>query len=149
MKFATVQRPSRRNHVSPFEAIVNEFFNNDLPKAIAKPVLKSNPAVNVFETDDNFVIEMAVPGLTKKDININIEDDKLTISAKQEADETKEGTTFLRREFSKYDFSRTFNLTDSIDQDSVKAIFKNGILTLTLAKKEEAKPQPARQIEIA
>ena len=101
----------------------------------------------MIENSDNLKIEVAAPGLTKKDININVEKDILTISAEREI-KHKEGETYSRKEFSYDNFKRTFQLPDTIDATNIKAIFKNGILEITLAKKEEAKELPARAIEI-
>lgn len=121
-----------------------------------KPVFVSNhfgatvhqrPAVNVLEKDDAFVIELAAPGLNKADFNIKVENDVLTIAAKKEVT-PKEGEKYTRKEFNYTQFTRTFQLPETVDTTQITAAFENGILTLNLAKKEEAKVQPARAIAI-
>ena len=129
---------------------LNHFFN----ALQAKPVKKTyhakaaNAAVNIAETDDNFRVELAAPGWAKADFNIELDNDVLTIHAKKEATEAKEGEKFLRREFVAKELKRTFNLPDTIDTLAISAEYVNGILTLTLPKKEEAKPQAPRKVAI-
>ena len=93
---------------------------------------------------------MAAPGLTKKDIKVDVDGDLLKISAIKAA-EKKEGEEkkYTLREFNFSTFERTFTLPESVDNQSISAKFKDGILNLTLAKKEEAKPVPARTIKIS
>ena len=130
-----------------FDNLFNELTNGSFSKPKRNNFIKSRPAVNVIESNDNFKIEAAVPGLTKKDININVEKDILTISAEREIKQT-EGEKFSRKEFSYDNFKRTFQLPESVDVTNIKATFKNGILEITIAKKEEAKELPPRAIEI-
>jgi len=150
MTFVKVN-PRRRNHnhINPFFNVFNEFMNSTLPEIADKDVHKSRPAVNVIEGKENFKIELAAPGLDKSDFNINIEKNVLTISAEKAVEENAEAPKYSRREFNYNEFSRTFRLPKTIDTNKVKANFNNGILILTLAKKEEAKEQPARKIEIS
>ena len=130
-----------------FDNLFNELANGSSPKPKRNNSMKSRPAVNVIESNDNFKIEVAVSGLNKKDININVEKDILTISAEKEIKQT-EGEKYSRKEFSYDNFKRTFQLPDSVDATNIKATFKNGILEVTIAKKEEAKELPPRAIEI-
>lgn len=106
------------------------------------------PPVNVKETEDDYLLELAVPGLKKDEFKVEINDGILTIEAerKVENEESKEGYT--RREFSFTNFTRRFTLPETADETNISAIYTDGILTVTLPKKEEAKPQPARLIEI-
>lgn len=107
------------------------------------------PPVNVRETDDNFELELIVPGFTKEDFEIKVDDGILSITVQKEKEqaETKDGYT--RREYRARNFTRRFTLPEAADDTAINAAYHNGILTLTLPKKEEAKPQPARLIEIA
>lgn len=130
-----------------FDNLLNEFVNGSFSKPKRNNFIKNRPAVNVIENNDNFKIEVAAPGLTKKDININVEKDVLTISAEREVKQ-KEGETYSRKEFSYDNFKRTFQIPETVDASNIKASFKNGILEITLAKKEEAKELPPRAIEI-
>ncbi len=130
---------------------LNHFFNAFLQPQTVKRNHKTtgaNAAVNIAETEDNFRVELAAPAWTKADFNIELDNDVLTIHAKKEATEAKEGEKFLRREFVAKELKRTFNLPDTIDTAAISAEYVNGILTLTLPKKEEAKPQAPRKVAI-
>jgi HSP20 family protein len=105
------------------------------------------PATNVMEDENAFRIEMMVPGYSKKDIKINIEKNMLIVSSELQNEKEGDNVTYTRREFVSNDFSRSFELPETIDQDGIKADYKNGILTLTLPKKEEVKIK--KEIQIA
>ncbi|MBX6379490.1 MAG: Hsp20/alpha crystallin family protein [Thermoflavifilum aggregans] len=109
------------------------------------------PAVNIIETRDSFEVEMAAPGMDKKDFKVELDGNLLTISSeKKDERELKEGENYTRREFSYQSFRRTFTLPkDVVDVDQIKAHYKDGILHLTIPKKEEAKQKPPKMIEIA
>lgn len=103
------------------------------------------PSTNVMEDKDAYRIEMAIPGFSKEDVKISIEKNLLTISS--EKTEEKKDVNYTRREFARYEFRRSFRLPETIDQEQIQAEFRNGILTLTLPKKEEVKL--TREITIA
>lgn len=111
----------------------------------------SIPAVNIQESEDNFVVAVAVPGKTKEDFNIELDNDVLTISSEEKKEnEVKEGNgRFTRREFSYSSFKRAFSLPESVDGEKISASYNNGVLEIKLPKKEEAKVQPKRMIEIS
>jgi HSP20 family protein len=125
--------------------VFDEFFNNVPARTNFSGTL---PAVNVKETEDDYAIELAVPGLKKEDFKVEINEGILTIAAerKTENEEKKEGYT--RREFSYTNFTRRFTLPETADETNISASYTDGILVLNLPKKEEAKPQPARLIEV-
>lgn len=108
------------------------------------------PAVNIRETQEGFEVEMAAPGMSKKDFNIELDNNLLTISSeKQHENEQKENERFTRREFSYQSFKRSFSLPkDVVDADKIAARYENGVLQLHIPKKEEAKPRPPKQISI-
>ncbi len=109
------------------------------------------PAVNVKENDNEFSIEVAAPGLSKKDFQVNYENGRLTISSeKKDEREEKDGDRITRREFSYRSFQRSFTVPEEVvDAEKIDAKYTDGILYLTLPKREEAKPRPARQIKIS
>ena len=109
------------------------------------------PAVNVKENDNEFSIEVAAPGLSKKDFHVNYENGRLTISSeKKDEHEEKDGDRITRREFSYRSFQRSFTVPEElVDAEKIDAKYTDGILYLTLPKREEAKPRPARQIKIS
>lgn len=105
------------------------------------------PAVNISENNDQYHIEMAVPGLKKEDFKVNLEGDVLTISAEIKKEAEKEEKQYKKQEFSYSSFLRSFTLPDSVDHGSIDATYKDGVLVIEVAKKEEAK-NAVRQIEI-
>jgi HSP20 family protein len=107
------------------------------------------PSVNIKENTDAFTVEVAAPGFDKGDFKLQLNHDLLTISSeKQVENETKEGEQFTKREFSYQSFSRSFTLPHTADGDKIEAAYENGILKVSIPKKEEAKPKPSRTIEI-
>ena len=109
------------------------------------------PAVNIKETPENFEVEMAAPGMTKNDFRVELDGNLLTItSEKKVQNEQKEDEHYTTREFSYQSFQRTFQLSkDVVDVDKIGAKYENGLLHLTIPKKEEAKQKPPRMIQIA
>lgn len=107
------------------------------------------PAMNVKETEKDYMIEMAAPGLTKNDFNITIDDGVLTISAEKEMESEEKEENFLRREFSYNSFARSMSLPESIDESKdIKAEYHDGVLNVTLHKKPGAKPKAAKKIKV-
>ena len=111
----------------------------------------SLPAVNVKETNEHFVVEMAAPGMKKEDFKVQLENNMLTISSEHKQEhEHKEEDRYTRKEFSYQSFQRSFQLSkETVDADNIQAKYENGVLTLTIPKREEAKQKPARLIEIS
>ncbi|HDR88801.1 MAG TPA: Hsp20/alpha crystallin family protein [Bacteroidetes bacterium] len=103
------------------------------------------PAANVMEQPDSYLIEMAVPGYDRENINIELEKNELSISGKNPE---KEGDVYTYREFGMGDFSRNFVLPQAADPEKIDASFRDGILTVRIGKREEAIPKPPRQIDI-
>ncbi|WP_423818570.1 Hsp20/alpha crystallin family protein [Salinimicrobium sp. TIG7-5_MAKvit] len=110
----------------------------------------SVPAVNISENDDAFTLELAAPGMTKKDFNLELDNGVLTISAEEKKEEEKKdnGGGFTRREFSYTSFKRAFSLPDTVEADKISAEYKEGVLMINLPKREDAKVQAKRMIEI-
>lgn len=110
----------------------------------------SIPAVNIRETNDSFEVEMAAPGMTKKDFRIELDNNLLTISSeKKQENEHKEGDRYTKREFCYQSFQRSFSLPkEVVDGEKIQAKYEDGVLRLSIPKKEEAKPRPPKQIEI-
>ena len=110
------------------------------------------PSVNVKETADEFTVEMAAPGMKKEDFDIQLENDVLTIRSevRREDEEKDQSGKYTRREFSYQSFQRSFNLNNQVvDDGKISATYEDGILRLTIPKKEEAKEKPPRMIEVA
>ncbi len=107
------------------------------------------PAVNINETTKQFDLEFAAPGFKKEDFKISIDDGILTISAEKKEEKSEENKKFTRREFSFNSFSRSFTLPESVSMDNVDAKYTNGILKLSIPKKEETKVLPKKDIKVA
>jgi HSP20 family protein len=107
------------------------------------------PAVNISENEDGFMLEMAAPGLKKSDFKINLDNNVLTISSEKQEEQEDGKQNYSCKEFNFSSFSRSFTLPKSIDFDKIKADYKDGILKVSLPKREDAKVALNRQIEIA
>lgn len=141
-----------RKNTAPFlPSVFDELLNTDwVGGRTNNYIAKTTPAVNVLESDDSFTLQVAAPGLNKEDFNIELDNDVLTISSQSEDNEaTQEEGKFTRREFSYASFKRSFNLPDSVNVAEIKAAYEHGVLIVGLPKREEAKVQPSRMIEIA
>ena len=135
-----------RNYVP---AYWDDFFNDSFYNSRNNYSSKGwNPSVNVTESDLNYLIEVAVPGVSRKELNINIEDDVLSISSERKEKKEKNETRYLRREFSHSTFKRSFTLPETIDTDKVSARHEDGILIVELPKKEEVVQKISRNIEV-
>jgi HSP20 family protein len=108
------------------------------------------PAVNILEDNDGFTVEMAAPGMNKKDFEITLENETLTVSSELKNErELKEDERYTRREFSYQSFHRSFHLPKSVvDETKIKAKYEDGMLRILIPKREEAKALPPRRIEI-
>ena len=113
----------------------------------------ASPAVNIKETDADFEIEIAAPGMTKEDFSIRVDNDEelvIALEKKHEHKDEKKNENYLRREFSYTSYHQAFTLPDNIDVEAIKAGMVNGVLEITLPKKTPEKQIPAsRHIEIA
>lgn len=107
------------------------------------------PAVNIKDTPEQFVVEVAVPGMDKKDFKINLKDNMLIISSERKKEEEEVEGNYTRREYSYQSFCRSFTLPNNIvDSDKISAKYENGELLITIPKREEAKPKGPRMIDI-
>lgn len=134
---------------SALPSLVEGFINRDFDNFVAPQFFGNLPAVNVLESQDGFKLEVAAPGYKKEDFKISVQHNVLTVSASQENKTEEVKPKYARREFSFGSFKRTFNLPQTIDGEQINATYSDGILHVTLPKKEEAKPKEARLIEIA
>lgn len=142
VKFAN---PQKANAVKPWVNDVFDTFFND--SFVSDRMVSRVPAVNIAETEGNYQIELAAPGLKKEDFKINVDKNTLSITVEKKSEAVQENKKFNRREFSYSSFVRSFSLPDTIDYSGIDARYTDGILTIELAKKEEAKIQ-TREIEV-
>ena len=138
MATATNCRTNRSRPVAfrHFGNIINELMNTSVGDVIThKNVDYSTPLINVMEYDENYTLEMIAPGLTKSDINISIDKKVLTISSEKKYEGEQK---FKVREFKYGVFKRSFKLPEIVDTDKISATMEDGILKLTLSKKDKA-----------
>jgi HSP20 family protein len=131
----------------PFPSIIDELLKPDWLGGM-QSFNHNVPAVNIKETDSSFGIELAAPGKTKEDFNIEIDHNVLTISSEEKAEKEETQGKYTRKEFNYSSFRRAFTLPETVNTDSINATYENGVLYVALPKKEEALPKPKRLIEI-
>lgn len=136
----------------PFTTLFDRFFTGEPFRAELRPWTEelSNrtwmPAVDIRETAEAFLVSAELPGLSRDDINITLEDSVLTLSGERRFEKEAEKDNYHRIERSYGSFSRSFTLGSGVEAEKVKASFKDGVLTVTVPKREESKP---RKISIA
>ena len=124
------------------------FFDNAFGSLLNRDYYEEgrlSPSVDVFEKSDKYVINAEIPGMEKNDIKIDVKDGALAISGEKKYEEKKEDENYIRVERRYGKFERRFNLPENVDVEKVSANYKNGVLEVTLPKKEEAKP---KQIDV-
>ena len=140
--------------VNQWPLLFDDFFNREFSNWGLENFSDTNttvPRVNVKENKDNFVVEVAAPGMDKKDFRIQLDGNLLTVSSEktEQNNEDNQDEKYSRREFSYQSFQRTFTLPkDVVDADKIAAKYENGLLHLEIPKKEEAKQKPPKQIQI-
>lgn len=140
-----------------FPALVDDFFNTDVfftPRLIdvnggLNGLIENIPSANITETNDAYKIQVAAPGLEKKDFKIEVENGLLSVSAEKQTEEKEEKENYSRREFSYNSFSRTFSLPENSVSDKLEAKYDKGILSLTLPKKEITLTKPKKEIKVS
>jgi HSP20 family protein len=148
----------RNQFRSSFPVFFDDFFNRDVFQWGLTNSSSTNttiPAVNIMENKDGFMIEVAAPGMDKKDFQVKLDENVLTISSekqesREEKNDEKTDEHYTRREFSYQSFSRSFTLKkDLIDTEKIEAKYEAGVLRLSLPKKESARQEQKRLIEVA
>lgn len=108
----------------------------------------SVPAVNITENKDDYEVSLAVPGMKKDDFRIDVDGNMLTISSEKEESKEEKEKTFTRKEYNYSSFSRSFTLPDEVNKEKIEAKYEEGVLRLTLPRKEEAKKSTAKKIAV-
>ena len=138
--------------IPTFPSFFDSFFSRDLMDWNNSNFSSTNstlPAVNIRENDESFVIEVAAPGLAKENFKVNLDRNRLVISSEMRDEKTDNFKKYSRREFSYQSFERSFSLPEgTVDSENISAKYADGILLVSLPKREEIKPKPARDIEI-
>ncbi|TZF83600.1 Hsp20/alpha crystallin family protein [Pedobacter sp. BS3] len=141
VKFAN---PKSSTPATWFNDVFDSFFNDSF---VSDRLTSRVPAVNIAETENEYHIELAAPGLKKDDFKINLDKDVLSISVESKNETTDENKKYSRREYSYTSFVRSFTLPESADHAKIDAEYTDGVLKINVAKKEEAKYQP-REIAV-
>ncbi len=144
--------PVKSSLAPTFSRMIDDFFNREMSDFMSTNFANGDlPAVNVKETDEAYVVELAAPGLRREDFQVELKDNVLSIRSevKDEHKEEEENGRYTRREFSYRAFQRSFSLDQTlVDDESINATYQDGVLNITLPKREEAKPKAPRVIEI-
>ena len=136
----------RDSFLTPFDKMFDQMIETHFPNVVQQVGVKpyqgtAYPKVNVYEYEDKVGIIAEIPGLKKKQLNIEVEDGVLTISGDKHGIEEQEGATVLRRELKASSFRRSFELGELLDGDNIKADFKDGVLSVSIPKVEPKKPK--------
>ena len=132
-----------------FSNYFDSFFRDFDSDFLRNSNLTKVPSANIIETSDDFRIELAVPGINKKDIKINLEKRYLTIEGGDETKTEDSNERFTRKEFNYNSFKRSFRLPHTVDSEKISAKYNDGILNVIIPKKEEEKEKPALQIKVS
>ncbi|MDA6070118.1 Hsp20/alpha crystallin family protein [Flavobacterium sp. AC] len=141
------------NNTPSLPGLFEDFLNRELfnwGNSNFSSTITTVPSINIKETDDNYEVEVAAPGLDKKDFNVSLDNNLLTISCTKSVSQEDKGenNSYNRREFSYQSFHRSFELPNVVDEDYINAHYENGLLNLTIPKKEQAKQKEPKLIEI-
>ncbi|GAA4435854.1 Hsp20/alpha crystallin family protein [Pontibacter saemangeumensis] len=139
-----------RSVFSDFFTDIDRMFDNDfflMPMNLKRQMEGKVPSVNIRDKEKEFLIEVAAPGMKKEDFNIDMEEGMLTISSQKEEDKTEEKENYKRREYNYSSFSRSFNLPENVKPEEIKAQYQDGVLSLTIPKKQEQE-KPKQKIKI-
>ncbi|NNC94637.1 MAG: Hsp20/alpha crystallin family protein [Chitinophagales bacterium] len=139
---------NQKNSKPKFNSLFDEFFNTgDYPTAFGGNIMKT-PAVNVIETNDSYKIQVSAPGFKKENLNIQVEENLLTISGELKTENKEEGEKYTRKEFSSSSFSRSFTVPETVIAEKIEGKYEDGILNIVLPKLEEVKGI-SKKIEIS
>ena len=142
MTYVTLRRPAR--NLFQFHNEMGQVFN-DLFASPNEPTDETenrwNPSVDIAETDSGFEVRAELPGVKQEDVNVSVRDNVLTLRGEKRQEETDEGKNYRRVERHYGSFQRAFTLPPTVDADAITAAYRDGVLTLTVPKAEEAKPK--------
>jgi HSP20 family protein len=136
--------PDEMVRFSPVSDLFDEFFRNSGFMGTRQAV----PPANIYEMPDQWRIEISAPGYEKSDFSVNLDKHVLTVGLEKKSEKSEKDVKYSRREFDYSAWNRRFDLPDAADSDKIKTEYKNGILVLSVPKREEALEKPARQIAV-
>ncbi|MBA2612036.1 MAG: Hsp20/alpha crystallin family protein [Bacteroidetes bacterium] len=138
------------NGLSNLERSVDfpSFFNDTLDRLWKDEPMHWMPSVNIKERAEDFKIDLAVPGMDKKDFKVEVDNGVLTVSGERTEEKSEENEKLTRREFHYGSFKRAFTLPETADVEKINANYKDGLLSLTVGKREDSRLKPKKQITI-
>ncbi len=147
----TLVRLNNRNFASTRRSNngVDDMYNWFMNERPSYGECNNHPSANIKETNDDFRIELLVPGYKKENIRIQFENGVLSVKHESEVDENEENSSYINKEFSTRDFNRKFKLSDRLASEKIIATYENGVLEIAIPKKEEAKAKPVQEISIS
>jgi HSP20 family protein len=136
----------RDTFLTPFDKMFDSMVESQFPDIVKSVGVKpyqgsAYPKVNVYEYDDKVGIVAEIPGLNKKQLNVDVEDGVLTISGDKHSTFEEDGAKVIRRELKQSSFKRSFELGEQLDGDNIAANFKDGVLSVSIPKIEPEKPK--------
>jgi HSP20 family protein len=153
----SILRRKERDYIPTLRSSLSEMFNID--RFFEEPLFGSLPwngngftrvpATNIRETDDEYVVEVAAPGMSKNDFHVDVDNNVLEIKVEREKEAGEGKAQYTRKEYDYTAFYRSFSLPDSVQSDRIKAEYENGLLLIHLPKAPEAKRKAAREIAIS
>ena len=147
MTLIKFNKPAQRLANPAFHNLISDLLENDFPAFRPFGNGTGLPAVNISENDKNFHLELSIPGFSKEEIELAIDQDTLNVSGEKKTTSEQEEKRYSRKEFSYQNFKRSFTLPENIDQEKIAARFEHGILLIELPKKE-TEIKSARKIEL-
>jgi HSP20 family protein len=140
MRILTRWEPTRG--LTTLQDQVNRLFNDSFRRSDAEAGLSTwTPSVDVYETEHELVVKADLPEIDPKDLDIRVESNVLTISGERKFEKKVNEESYLRVERSYGSFARSFTLANTVNPEGIKADYQNGVLTLSIPKREEAKPK--------
>ncbi len=124
----------------PFQSLFGRLFGDTMPEFYGTPEANAAPRTNIAENDQGYELSFELPGLDEKDIQVHVQDHVLTVTGERKDDRESEGKRWHRVEHRYGQFSRTISLPQDASAKAVEAVYKNGVLTVTVPKQPESRP---------
>jgi HSP20 family protein len=142
---SSITRWDTYSGLSGLQEQVNRLFESSVSRRADHSALTTwAPAVDVFETENELVVKADLPDVNEKDIDVRVENNMLTVRGERRFDEKTAKENYLRVERTYGTFSRSFSLPNTVNNEAIMADYKNGVLTVTLPKREESKPKQVK-----
>lgn len=145
----TIEKTSNLIKPAVFNSLLDKFYRTNFGDWWNDNLMETIPAVNIRENKDNYTIEMAVPGMKKEDFKINVDGDLITISSEKESESKEEQKGYTKREYNYSSFSRSFTLPTAANTEKINARYDNGVLHLTIPKREETVKTATKKISVS